>query len=144
VTAVDLSGAALEVAWENAKRHGLAERIRFVESDLLGAVMGEAGFDAVLSNPPYVPDSDSASLHRQVRDHEPATALFAGADGMDIYRRLIPQAAAVLRPGGLLAMEFGYGQRAAMAELLRGWVGVEFLDDLQGVARVAIATAVPG
>jgi len=142
VTGVDLSAAALAVARENAARHGLGERIRFVESDLLAAVSGEREvFDAVLSNPPYVPDSDSESLHRQVREYEPEGALFAGADGLEVYRRLIPQAARALRPGGLLAMEFGYGQRGALAELLREWDAVEFLDDLQGVARVALAQA---
>ena len=139
VTAVDLSPAALEIARENALRHGLGERIRFVESDLLGAVGAEERFDAVVSNPPYVPEADREGMHPQVREHEPASALFAGEDGMAIYRRLIPEAFAALRAGGLLAMEFGFGQREAMAELLGGWETVRFVEDLQGIPRVVLA-----
>ena len=138
VTAVDLSEAALAIARENAATHSSAERVRFLFSNLLQAVEGEE-FEAVVSNPPYVPDGDRGSLARQVRDFEPETALFAGADGLDIYRRLVPQAFAVLRPGGLLAMEFGYGQRDAVAALMRDWDDVEFLDDLQGIPRVVLA-----
>jgi release factor glutamine methyltransferase len=138
VTAVDVSPAALAVATANAKVHGLEQRIRFLESDLLGAVAGEV-FDAVVSNPPYVPVDDKAGLAAQVREFEPGLALFAGVTGMDVYARLIPQAYAALRPGGLLAMEFGYGQREAMAELLRGWSEVSFVEDLQGIPRVVLA-----
>ena len=94
VTAVDLSAAALEVAASNAARHGLASRIRFVASDLLDALpQDEVRFDVIVSNPPYVPTADRDSLHPQVRDHEPAAALFAGTDGLDIYFRLIPRRA---------------------------------------------------
>jgi release factor glutamine methyltransferase len=137
--AVDLSVDALAVARENAAALGFAERIRFLRSDLLEAVRGEAPFDVVVSNPPYVPEGDRAGLHPQVREFEPETALFAGEDGMVVYARLIPQAALVLKPGGLLAMEFGYGQREALAGLLAGWDEVEFLDDLQGIPRVVMA-----
>jgi release factor glutamine methyltransferase len=140
VTAVDLSAAALEVALRNAERLGLAQRMHFIESDLLSAVLGEAPLDAVLSNPPYIPTADRGSLHRQVREHEPDMALFAGVDGLEIYRRLIPQAADALAPDGLLAMEIGYGQQAGLRGLLRGWNGVEFRNDLQGIARVVLAT----
>jgi release factor glutamine methyltransferase len=139
-TAVDLSAAALEVAASNAARHGLADRIRFVASDLLDALPpGELPFDVIVSNPPYVPTADHASLHPQVRDHEPAAALFAGPDGLDIYRRLIPQARAALRPNGLLALEIGHGQREAVAALLAGWNELRFLDDLQQIPRIALA-----
>jgi len=139
VTALDLSEAALAVAQENAQRMNLDHRTRFMRSDLLAGVEGEEPFDAVLSNPPYIPDSDRGSLHRQVREFEPGMALFAGAEGMDIYRRLLPAAAKVLKPGGLLTIEMGYGQRLAIEELLSGWSGVEVLNDLQGIARVVIA-----
>jgi release factor glutamine methyltransferase len=139
VTTLDISPMALAVARENAVRHKVADRIRFLESDLLGAVAGEPAFDAIVSNPPYVPEGDRDTLHAQVREHEPATALFAGPEGMDIYRRLIPEAWAALKPSGLLALEFGYGQRKAMAELLHGWNEVTFLDDLQQIPRVALA-----
>lgn len=139
LVAVDLSEEALEVARGNARRHGIEGRITFAVSDLLRAVMGGAPFDSVLSNPPYVPVGDRAAMHPQVREWEPETALFAGGDGLGIYRRLIPEAGEALRPGGLLAMEFGYGQREALAGLLGGWDGVRFLDDLQGIPRVVLA-----
>jgi release factor glutamine methyltransferase len=138
VTAVDFSPAALAVAAANARAHGMEERIQFVESDLLGSMSGET-FDAIVSNPPYVPLGDKAEMQAQVREFEPGLALFAGATGMDVYERLIPQAYAALRPGGLLAMEFGFGQREAMARLLAGWGDVSFVADLQGIARVVLA-----
>jgi len=138
VTAVDLSEAALKVATENAAAHGVTGRVKFLLSDLL-ARAGAEPFDAVVSNPPYIPEGDRDSLHRQVKDHEPEMALFAGADGLEVYRRLVPQAWAALKPGGLLAMEIGYGQREAVAALVSGWNEVEFLDDLQGIPRVVLA-----
>jgi release factor glutamine methyltransferase len=140
VTAVDLSPEALAVARQNAQRCGVSERIEFVEGDLLGWSPENVQFDAIVSNPPYVPQTDAPTLHPQVRDHEPASALFAGADGLEIYRRLIPQAYTRLMPGGLLALEIGYGQKDALAALLAGWKGVEFLEDLQAIPRVALAT----
>jgi release factor glutamine methyltransferase len=140
ITAVDLSDAALEVAASNAARHGLANRIQFIESDLLeGLPDGEDSYDVIVSNPPYVCAGDRPSLHPQVREYEPDVALFAGADGFDIYRRIIPQARAALLPNGLLAMEIGHGQREAVASLLSGWNELRFVDDLQGIPRVVLA-----
>jgi release factor glutamine methyltransferase len=136
ITAVDLSAAALSIARENAARHGVEDRIRFLTSDLLAALPGEC-FDAIVSNPPYIPASEV--LEAQVRDYEPEQALFAGADGLDIYRRLVPQACTALRPGGWLLMEIGHGQRLALTALLEGWQEVAFVDDLQGIPRVACA-----
>ena len=136
LTAVDLSRPALEVATENARRHGVADRMRFVESDLLGAVRGET-FDVIVSNPPYVRDDEV--LESQVRDYEPKAALFAGPTGLEVYRRLIPQAHQALVPGGWLLMEIGHGQRDGLAGLLKDWEKVEFKVDLQGIPRVAIA-----
>jgi release factor glutamine methyltransferase len=136
ITALDISQEALKVARQNADRHKVAERIQFVESDLLAAVAGEA-FDAIVSNPPYVPDSEL--LEPQVLDFEPRGALFAGPSGLDIYERLIPQAWNVLKPQGWLLMEIGHGQRDALANLLSGWTNVEFVRDLHGIWRVAIA-----
>ena len=135
VLAVDVSTGALAVARANALRHGA--RIEFRLSDLLGGVEGL--FDAVVSNPPYIPAGDRATLHPEVRDWEPAGALFAGVDGLEIYRRLIPQAWGVLRPGGLLALEIGFGQEAAVRGMLVAWAGVEAIADLQGIARVVVA-----
>ncbi|WP_446745548.1 peptide chain release factor N(5)-glutamine methyltransferase [Silvibacterium acidisoli] len=136
VVAVDLSVDALSIARENARRHDVEDRIRFIESDLLAALPGEI-FDAVVSNPPYIPDTEV--LEPQVRNYEPEQALFAGADGLDIYRRLIPEAHAALRPKGWLLMEFGHGQRDRLAALLSGWHELVFVDDLQGIPRVACA-----
>jgi len=136
VTALDISTAALAVARSNAMRHHVSDRIRFVESDLLEAVAGES-FDMIVSNPPYVAEGEV--LEPQVREYEPATALFAGAEGLDIYRRLIPQARTVLKPDGWLLLEIGHGQRDALAQLLAGWNEVSFIDDLQGIPRAACA-----
>jgi len=140
ITALDISPDALAVAARNARENKVADRIRFLPSDLLSAVSAhEAAFDAIVSNPPYIPETDRLSLHPQVRDHEPATALFAGETGLDIYRRLDPQAHNALKPNGLLALEIGHGQQGALAELLSGWQGVSFVEDLQGIPRVALA-----
>jgi len=96
-------------------------------------------FDAIVSNPPYIPEPDRAGLHPQVRDHEPAAALFSGPEGLDLYRRLLPQAHTALKPNGLLALEIGHGQRDALAELLQTWHEVSFVNDLQLIPRVALA-----
>jgi release factor glutamine methyltransferase len=141
VTAVDLSAEALEVARENAAAHGLEFRVHFLLSDLLAglpAIDQTAAFDAIVSNPPYIPESERAELHPQVRDFEPARALFAGSRGLDIYRRLISQAYAALKPGGLLALEIGHGQRDDLAILLENWNNVAFADDLQQIPRIAL------
>jgi release factor glutamine methyltransferase len=138
ITALDLSAAALVIADHNAKANQVADRIRFVESDLLAGVAGET-FDAILSNPPYIPTTDRSTLHPQVRDHEPHSALFAGTTGMDIYARLIPLAYEALVPGGLLALEIGYGQLETIEVLLQGWTDVTHRDDLQGIPRTVLA-----
>jgi release factor glutamine methyltransferase len=138
ITATDVSRSALDLARRNAERIGFADRIRLVEGDLLAPVQGER-FDFVVSNPPYVPTADRDSLSVEVRDHEPALALFAGDDGLDVYRRLIPDAFSVLEAGGFLALEIGYGQSEAVAAQLAeaGFGRIEFAPDLQGIARVA-------
>jgi release factor glutamine methyltransferase len=139
ITALDISLDALAIATTNARENNVADRLRFLQSDLLNAVSQEEKFDAVVSNPPYIPEMDRGSLHPQVRNHEPATALFAGEAGLDIYRRLIPQAHKALKQNGLLALEIGHGQQDALAELLSGWQTVSFIDDLQQIPRVALA-----
>lgn len=146
LTAVDLSAAALAVARENASAHQLDRRIRFYWSDLLETLAPEkkiAAFDAIVSNPPYVAETERHELHPQVRDHEPAQALFAGATGLDIYRRLIPQVHAALKPGGLLALEIGHGQSEALSELLAGWQDVTLISDLQEIPRVVLVRKRP-
>lgn len=134
ITATDLDEDALAVARENAAR--LGSDVTFAAGDLLGAVPG-ATFDAVISNPPYIPDGDRPGLPADVRDHEPGRALFAGADGLDVYRRLIPQAAAV---APFVAVEVGAGQAQAVGELMRaaGLASVEAHADLAGIDRVVV------
>jgi release factor glutamine methyltransferase len=140
LTALDISSTALDIARENARHNAVADRIQFIQSDLLASVAHER-FDMVVSNPPYVALTDRQSLSVEVRDHEPTLALFAGEDGLDIYRRLIPEAFAVLEAGGYLLMEIGFGQSSAIATLLKeaGFEGIEFVPDLQGIPRVACA-----
>jgi release factor glutamine methyltransferase len=140
ITALDISAEALAVASANALQHNVANRIRFLKSDLLSAVNAKAEtFDAIVSNPPYVAETDRATLHPQVRDHEPASALFAGETGLDIYRRLVPEAHNTLKPNGLLALEIGFGQQLALMDLLANWRDVSFINDLQNVPRVVLA-----
>ena len=140
ITAVELSAAALEVAKKNAVRNGVEDRIRFVEGNLLAPVAG-VQFEIVVSNPPYVPEADRRSLAVEVRDYEPAQALFAGEDGLAVYRRLIPEAFAQLVSGGVLVLEIGHGQQESVCLLLQntGYVDTEFTADLQGIPRVASA-----
>jgi release factor glutamine methyltransferase len=144
VTATDISQAALVLARCNADRVGLAGRIRFLPGDLLDPVAGEK-FELVVSNPPYVPERDRASLSVEVRDYEPAQALFAGEDGLAIYRRLIPAAFGALVSGGFVVLEIGYGQEQDVAQMLAGagFDGIDFTNDLQGIARVASARRRP-
>jgi release factor glutamine methyltransferase len=137
VTAADISAPALAVAQQNARSMG-ADRVRFLASDLFAKLDG-ARFDCIVSNPPYVATSEV--LEAQVRDYEPASALYAGQDGLAIYRRLIPEALGHLEPAGSLLLEIGHGQRDAIATLLRtsAFSDIRFVDDLQGIPRVAVA-----
>jgi len=143
-TVIDLSAPALAVARQNALRNDVSTRMRFLHGDLFAPVAGEA-FDIVVSNPPYVSSADRASLSVEVRDYEPALALFddpnPGSDGLEIYRRFIPAAFQALTPGGLLAIEFGYSQAHAVAKLLAHakFRSIEIFPDLQGIPRVAFA-----
>jgi len=126
----DISMPALKVARSNGANP-------LVCCDLLTCFADEA-LDIVVTNPPYVPLTDRDSLQREVRDFEPHLALFAGADGLEIYRRLIPEAWRVLKPGGLLALEMGIGQSGALREMVRNWRNVEVHPDLAGIARVLV------
>ncbi|BCS35560.1 release factor glutamine methyltransferase [Luteitalea sp. TBR-22] len=140
VEAVDVSGDALRVAQRNAEALGVRERVTFLQGDLLAPTMGL--FDAIVSNPPYVPLRDAAGVHPTVRDHEPHVALFGGDDGMEIPRRLMAEAAPRLRPGGLFVMEFGYGQEDVVcaAATDAGLQVVDIKHDLQGIARTLVAS----
>ena len=138
ITALEISVAALAVAQENAERNGVGEKIRWMKSDLLAGVQGES-FELIVSNPPYIADAERETLATEVREHEPALALFSGPTGLEIYERLIPQAEQVLTHDGWLMMEIGWTQQPAIAKLLERWRSVEFLPDLQGHLRVVCA-----
>ena len=133
ITAIDLSEAALAVARDNAQRNGVDGRIRFLQGDLLAPIAGEQ-FDIVVSNPPYVATSDRGSLSVEVREYEPELALFAGEDGLDVYRRLIPAAYRALVRGVIVVLEIGYAQAEAIRGLMAaaGFEKVEFIPDLAG------------
>ncbi|HXQ46597.1 MAG TPA: peptide chain release factor N(5)-glutamine methyltransferase [Caulobacteraceae bacterium] len=115
---VDVSEEALAVARENAANLGLSGRVVLLRGDWT-AGLGDAGFDLVVSNPPYVRTSDIATLAPEVRDHEPRLALDGGPDGLAIYRHLAPEIIRVLKPGGRFAVEVGHDQAAAVEGLLR-------------------------
>jgi release factor glutamine methyltransferase len=135
IHACDISDDALEMAQINAARLGLEQRVNFRKSDLLSAYAGE-DFDFVVSNPPYVGESEMDKVQKQVREFEPKIAVFSGEEGMDIYRRLIPQAREVLKPGGWFVCEIGFSAEAKVKELLDGWADIQVSADLQGIPRV--------
>ena len=137
VTATDISSEALKVAQSNSRR--LAALVDFLQCDL-GSALRDQSFDLVVSNPPYIPETDRAALQREVRDYEPALALFAGADGLEIYRRLIPEAARLLKPGGRLILELGYNSLEPVRGMLEGWCDVEVREDLAHIPRVLCAS----
>jgi len=135
--ATDISGEALAVAKENARRLSLTEKVKFHQADLLKPFSAQhESFDLVVSNPPYVGLNEKDKVQREVREHEPQVAVFAGEHGLDIYRRLIPQAHAALKPGGWLLMEIGYSIEAAVCRLLGEWTEIGAVADLQGIPRV--------
>jgi release factor glutamine methyltransferase len=136
VIATDVSAQALIVARANAARHNVADRIRFVETDLLPSTIDHV--DLIVSNPPYVAVSEGASLPPEVREYEPAIALFAGTDGLGVYRRLFAAARVAADVSGHAIVELGYNQAADVTEIARarGWAPVEMQRDLQGIDRV--------
>ena len=136
---VDISPAARAVAEENAAALEAADRITFHTGDLLAPLAGQC-YDAILSNPPYIPDSDIAALAPEVRLKEPHTALAGGKDGLDFYRRLTADAPAHLKDGGFLAVEVGIHQAAPVAALaVPAFSRTEILKDYAGIERVVIA-----
>jgi release factor glutamine methyltransferase len=168
IYATDISSVALAVAQRNAKRHSLADRIHFLESNLLDQVplvgvqhseplLGtgssstthqspvtshqSALLDLIASNPPYIGRRESATLMREVRDHEPEIALYGGEEGYEFYADLITQAAAHLKPGGILVLELGHNSLPAVQPLLDApvWTNVAVSNDLAGIPRVLAA-----
>jgi release factor glutamine methyltransferase len=140
VLATDISGAALVVAGQNARRHAVADRVSLAECDMLALAPPGSRFDLIVSNPPYVPEGERGTLQREVR-HEPAAALFGGPDGLATIRRLVAASREYLAPGGRLIFEFGVGQAEAVTELIRarGLRMIEVKRDLQGIPRTAVA-----
>lgn len=153
VVATDLSAAALEVARRNATRHGVAPRLDFIECNLADFLFHNSrtashesrSFDLIASNPPYIGRQEAAALPREVREHEPELALFGGETGTELYAPLIEQAAALLKPGGILVVELGHNSAEHVSSLLAfpEWANVKFTDDLAGISRVASARRRP-
>jgi release factor glutamine methyltransferase len=138
IHATDISAEALEVARANATRHQFAERIQFHRADLLEGL--EAGsFDFVVSNPPYVGESEEDQVQLEVRKFEPRQAVFAGSTGLEVIQRLVPQARRALKPGGRLVMEISGTIAAGVAGLLKDWEQISIANDLQGIPRVVSA-----
>jgi release factor glutamine methyltransferase len=137
IQATDVSHAALEIARANAARHQLEGRIRFHETDLLGEL--KPPFDFVVSNPPYVGESEEDQVQLEVRKFEPRNAVFAGPTGTEVIARLIQQAQAALRPGGWLVMEISGTIAEQVRQLLSAWDKVSIKPDLQSIPRVALA-----
>jgi release factor glutamine methyltransferase len=136
--ACDISDDALEIARVNAARLGLGNKVLFRKSDLLAAYASEK-FDFIVSNPPYVGEVDADKVQKQVKEFEPKIAVFSGHEGMDIYRRLIPEAHAALRSGGWFVTEIGYSEEEKVKQLLAGWTDIQVTADLQGIPRVIAA-----
>jgi len=160
VFATDISAPALEVARRNAARHDVADRIHFLQCDLLTAIENanpaSAGarhavaastqdrpqFDLMVSNPPYIARNDAAELQREVRDHEPHAALFGGPTGVEMYQRLIDQARDLLRGRGILVLELGHDSADHVRGIFDaepGWTNVAITMDLAGIPRVLAA-----
>ncbi|MDR0875926.1 MAG: peptide chain release factor N(5)-glutamine methyltransferase [Clostridiales Family XIII bacterium] len=147
VTASDISADALSVARMNAQELGASDRIHFLKSDLLADLHGRDGdgapvrYDLIVTNPPYIPTGDIADLQREVRDHEPMTALDGGTDGLDFYRRIAAEAGGFLADGGTLLAEIGWDQGAQVKAALEaaGFFEVSVFQDLAGRDRIVRA-----
>ena len=142
VFATDISIEALQVAATNRDR--LGAKVSFLAADSVKGVHGP--FDAILSNPPYIPNQEIAHLQQEVRDHEPRVALTTGGDGLDVVRELVDLSPSLLTPEGRLFMEIGYRQRDDVEALAkaRGWGSIRFVDDLAAIPRMALLEGVPG
>lgn len=136
VAATDISPAAAAVAQQNVRR--LAASVDFVVCDLITAIR-DRSFDLIVSNPPYVPLTQRQGLQREVRDWEPEVALFAGPSGFDLYDRLAADTPRVLRPGGWLIVELGFGTVSHVQDLFQNWQDLTIQPDLAGIPRVLAA-----
>jgi release factor glutamine methyltransferase len=141
VVALDVSAEALALAEQNAQRNGVSGRIEFRPGDGFAAVKAEERFDLIISNPPYIPSGEIASLQPEVRDFDPRGALDGGADGLDFYRRLATEADAFLKPDGKLMLEFGDGQAGALKTIFESqmWIVEAVREDYSQRQRILIA-----
>ena len=150
VFATDISATALEVARRNATRHHVSDRVHCIQTNMLDALVspGEAThhetrlFDLIVSNPPYVALDDAATLPREVLEHEPHAALFAGRAGFEMYDRFIEQAGLLLRERGILVVELGYNSADHVLKIVRygrSWANISITNDLAGIPRVLAA-----
>jgi release factor glutamine methyltransferase len=137
IHATDISPQALEIAKANAARHGLESRVAFHEADLLDDL--PQGFDFIISNPPYVGESEEEAVQLEVRKFEPRNAVFAGTTGIEVIARLITEARAKLAPSGWLIIEISGTIVDEVRHLLANWDNIEIRNDLQRIARVALA-----
>jgi release factor glutamine methyltransferase len=138
IHATDVSAAALDIARANAVRHQFANRIQFHQTDLLSGLAGHA-FDLIVSNPPYIGESEADQVQLEVRKFEPRNAVFAGPTGAEVIARLIPQAHDALKPGGWLVIEISSAVVDIVKNLLHDWHDVRITPDLQYLPRVARA-----
>lgn len=140
--ALDISAEALTIAKQNAQRFKLNERVTFRESDIFSEMQAaeRLSFDLIISNPPYIPAGDKATLQREITDYEPENALYGGEDGLVFYRQIIPNAKDYLKSGGWLMFEAGHDQAPAVETLLRqcNYENVSHFNDLRGVSRFII------
>lgn len=142
VIATDISRKALYLASQNAHLNGIADRISFLQTDLLTPFAKPESFHAILSNPPYIPSNAIDALQPEVRNCDPHLALNGGCDGLDFYRKIIPASIPLLAPGGLLALEIGHNQARAVTQLLNRQMGLTHITihtDLGGYPRVVLA-----
>jgi len=141
VYAIDLSPDALGLARQNAARHGVGERVHFFQGDGYAPLPPRASFDLIVSNPPYIPTAEIATLQPEVREYDPASALDGGPQGLDYYRRLAAESAPFLKPGGRLMVEFGDGQADALREIFKAhnWVVEAVAEDYNHRQRILIA-----
>ncbi len=135
----DISDPALSLAARNARVHHVSNRLSLRRSDIFEGIGGE--FDLIVSNPPYIPDDDCHSLQPEVGLFEPHSALFGGPDGLAAVKRILDGAPRLLRRGGLILIEIGFGQADKVREIFlqADWRNIHFLNDLQGIPRIAAA-----
>jgi len=145
VTATDISAAALEVATRNVEKHRLKEQVRLPCGDLFEPIIQQldvSQFDLIVCNPPYVSTAEYEKLEKNVKDYEPVSALLAGADGLDVYHRIIEKVDEFLKPGAALMLEIGYAQGPAVRNLLEqtgAFAEIKIEKDLHDNDRIVIA-----